>query len=79
MGSEDTGQTREVAFSAAAEARAQEQEAQWLFVQTAESVMLKDGVLTLHGISPSTLFFSDRPERIATHGLTSEFVTFWQR
>jgi hypothetical protein len=68
-----------LAFSAAAEARAQEQEAEWLFVQTAESVTLKDGVLTLHGISPSTLFFSDRPERIAAHGLTAEFVTFWQR
>ncbi len=72
-----------VAFSAAAEACTQEQEAeaevQWLFVQTAESVTLKDGVLTLHGISPSTLFFSDRPERIAAHGLTAEFVTFWQR
>jgi len=72
-----------VAFSVAAEARAQEQEqeqhAEWLFVQTAESVTLKDGVLTLHGISPSTLFFSDRPERIAAHGMTAEFVTFWQR
>jgi hypothetical protein len=68
-----------VALSAATEASAQEQEAQWLFVQTAESVTLKDGELTLHGISPSTLFFSDRPERIAAHGLTAEFVTFWQR
>ena len=68
-----------VAFSAAADARAQDQEAEWLFVQTAESVTLKDGVLTLHGISPSTLFFSDRPERIASHGMTADFVTFWQR
>jgi hypothetical protein len=68
-----------VALSAAADARAQDQEVEWLFVQTADSVTLKDGELTLFGISPATLFFSDRPERIAGHGLTAEFVTFWQR
>lgn len=50
---------------------------EWLFVQTAQSVTLKDGMLTLEGISPATLFFSDRPEKLAGHGLTSEFVTFW--
>ncbi|MGW8283377.1 MAG: hypothetical protein ACWGON_08775, partial [Gemmatimonadota bacterium] len=42
-------------------------------------VSLSDGVLTLYGISPATLFFSDRPERISAHGLTSQFVTYWQR
>ena len=50
---------------------------EWLFVQNAQSVKLADGVLTLEGISPTTLYFSDRPERISAHGLTSEFVTFW--
>lgn len=50
---------------------------EWLFVQNAHSVTLRDGVLTLDGIAPTTLFFSDRPEKIAAHGLTSEFVTFW--
>jgi len=50
---------------------------EWLFVQTAHSVTLEDGILTLDGISPTTLFFSDRPEKIAAHGLTSEFVTYW--
>jgi hypothetical protein len=65
--------------STAPEADAQDQAAEWLFVQNAESVTLKDGVLTLHNISPTTLFFSDRPERIAAHGLTAEFVTFWQQ
>lgn len=64
--------------SAAADARAQNQEVEWLFVQTAESVTLEDGVLTLHGVSPATIFFSDRPERIAAHGLTAQFVTYWQ-
>jgi hypothetical protein len=50
---------------------------EWLFVQNAQSVTLANGLLTLEGISPTTLFFSDRPEKIAAHGLTSEFVTFW--
>jgi hypothetical protein len=50
---------------------------EWLFVQTAHSVTLEDDILTLGGISPTTLFFSDRPEKVAAHGLTSEFVTFW--
>jgi hypothetical protein len=50
---------------------------QWLFVQNAHSVSLNDGVLRLNGVSPTTVFFSDRPKRLAAHGLTSEFVTFW--
>ncbi len=50
---------------------------EWLFVQNAEAVTLEGGLLTLSGISSTTLFFSDRPEKIAAHGLTSEFVTFW--
>ncbi len=68
-----------LAFSVAMEAHAQDEEVEWLFVQTAESVTLKEGVLTLYGITPTTLFFSDRPERIAGHGMTAEFVTFWQQ
>ena len=54
-----------------------EENIEWLFVQNAHSVTLRDGVLTLDGIAPTMLFFSDRPEKIAAHGLTSEFVTFW--
>lgn len=66
-----------IAFAAAADDAPGDQKTEWLFVQTAQSVSLEDGVLTLEGIAPTTLFFSDRPERIAAHGLTSEFVTFW--
>lgn len=62
---------------ASADNKPEEQDIEWLFVQNAHSVTLKDGVLTLEGISPTTLFFSDRPEKIAAHGLTSEFMTFW--
>lgn len=33
--------------------------------------------LTLRGISPVTLFFSDRPERIAGNMQTTDFIPFW--
>ena len=33
--------------------------------------------LTLDGISSTTLFFSDRPERIAGNMMTTAFVPFW--
>jgi hypothetical protein len=33
--------------------------------------------LTLEGVSPVTLFFSDRPERIAGNMTTAKFVPFW--
>jgi hypothetical protein len=69
--------TAAVAFATLAAQDTGGQPTEWLFVQNAKSVSLEDGVLTLGGISPTTLFFADRPERIAAHGLTSEFVTFW--
>jgi hypothetical protein len=53
------------------------EDVEWLFVQTAERVLLDNGVLELQGVDPITVFFSDRPERLAAHGLTSEFVTYW--
>ncbi len=66
-----------LAACAGALAATTEPDIEWLFVQNAQSVTLENGVLTLHGVSPSTVFFSDRPERMAALGLTSEFVTFW--
>ena len=35
--------------------------------------------LTLNGVSPVTLFFSDRPERIAGNMRTEAFVPFWSQ
>ena len=49
-----------------------------LFVQNAEAVVFGQGTLTLKGISPMTVFFSDRPVRIAGHfNTTDEFVPLW--
>ena len=50
---------------------------QYLFVQTAHSITSKGELLTLHGVGPGTLFFSDRPERITGHGATEEWVKTW--
>ena len=54
--------------------------AQLLFVQNATGVELGAGgrSLTLKGLSPTTLFFSDRPVRIAGHYRTEEYLQFWK-
>jgi hypothetical protein len=48
-----------------------------LFVQSAQQVTSGDGALTLHGLAPSTLMFSDRPQRIVGHLTTAQFVEGW--
>jgi hypothetical protein len=51
--------------------------ADFLFVQNARAIVFADGKLTLKGVSPATVMFSDRPERIAGHMATAKFVPFW--
>jgi hypothetical protein len=55
--------------------------ADFLFVQTAKSMAFDKtgGKLTLEGVSPVTLFFADRPERIAGNMNTTAFVPFWSK
>jgi hypothetical protein len=48
-----------------------------LFVQTADSATLADGVLMMGGVNPATIYFSDRPNRVAGHLTTEEFVATW--
>ena len=50
---------------------------EFLFVQTADSVTLADGILTMGGVNPATIYFSDRPDRVAGHLTTDEFVATW--
>jgi hypothetical protein len=51
---------------------------QVLFVQNARAVVFDKGTVTLKGVSPMTVFFSDRPVRIAGHFNTrDEFVPLW--
>ncbi len=53
--------------------------ADFLFVQTAKSMSFDPATkkLTLNDVSPVTLFFSDRPKRIAGNMTTEAFVPFW--
>jgi hypothetical protein len=48
-----------------------------MFVQTAQSITSKEGVITLCGVTPSTLYFSDRPQRVVGHMTTADFVELW--
>lgn len=48
-----------------------------LFVQSAKRVTLTSGKLTLSGVAPTTVFFSDRPRRIAGHVATTEMIPLW--
>ncbi len=54
-------------------------QADFLFVQSAKGMSFDTATqeLTLHDVSPITLFFSDRPERIAGNMKTVAFVPFW--
>ncbi len=48
-----------------------------MFVQTAQGIDSEGGTLTLRGITPSTLYFSDRPQRVVGHMKTADFVDLW--
>jgi hypothetical protein len=54
-------------------------EADFLFVQTADTMSFDpaSNQLTLKDVSPVTLFFSDRPNRIAGNMTTEAFIPFW--
>jgi hypothetical protein len=62
---------------AIASALAQGKQADFLFVQNAASMSYADGKLVMKGVSPVTVFFSDRPDRIAGNMATQVFVPFW--
>jgi hypothetical protein len=55
--------------------------ADFLFVQTAGSMSYDKAAskLTLEDVGGTTLFFSDRPERIAGNMKTAAFVPFWSK
>ena len=50
---------------------------QSMFVQTAQGITSDGETLTLTGVTPSTLYFSDRPQRVVGHMSTSDFVDLW--
>ncbi len=56
---------------------AKEEMVEFLFVQYSETATLSEGVLTLRGVAPETLYFSDRPHRIVGRITTQDFVKSW--
>ena len=62
-----------VAVSAAENAKT----AEFLFVQTARDVRVDGGKMILKGISPTVLFFTDRPERVAGNMLNDRYLKLW--
>jgi hypothetical protein len=54
-------------------------EADFLFVQSSKGLTFDKATnkLTLTGVSPVTVFFTDRPERIAGNMKTVSFIPFW--
>lgn len=61
----------------AAQTKAPAKAPEFLFVQTAKDIAYKDGVLTLQDVSPVTVFFSDRPQRIVGHVRNDLFLKKW--
>jgi hypothetical protein len=55
----------------------QSDEFEALYAQSAAGMAYDNGRLTLNGIAPTTLYFSDRPERITGHIPTQEFFDSW--
>jgi len=51
---------------------------QYLFVQTAQGATMDKEKLILKNVSPTVIFFSDRPKRIAGHMTIEDFVLDWQ-
>jgi hypothetical protein len=64
------------AFAAPAPAK-KEAMLQLMFVQSAKGVAFDENKMTLKGISPSTIFFADRPERITGHLTVPAFLKEW--
>ena len=57
------------------------QEVEFLFVQSAKSLTFDKATnkVTLEGVSPATVFFSDSPDRIAGNMTTAAFIPFWSK
>jgi len=49
-----------------------------LFVQNAAAVSLKDGKLVMRDVEPSTVCFTDRPNRLAGYMPTEAFIPLWK-
>jgi hypothetical protein len=58
-------------------AKAAGKDASWLFIQTARKVQFDGKTLTLSGVDPSVVMFTDRPKRVAEAIPTVTFIKDW--
>jgi hypothetical protein len=65
--------------SATAQTSEKGETADFLFVQSSKGLRFDKATnkLTLTGVSPATVFFTDRPDRIAGNMKTTSFIPFW--
>ena len=57
--------------------RAADSKVQLMFVQSAESLKADDKTLRLVNVSPQTIYFSDRPQRVAGHLTMPAYLEEW--
>jgi len=48
-----------------------------MFVQSAQKIDYKNGVMTLYGVPEQTVFFTDRPNRVMGNLPTTAFTAKW--
>ena len=72
-------QSTEEPAAVAAQEEAVDEMVEYLFVQHAEGVALKEGVLTLEGVGDDVLYFSDRPHRVVGRETIEEFLESWHQ
>jgi hypothetical protein len=58
-------------------AKAAGKDASWLFIQTAQKITFDGKTLTLSGVDPSVVMFTDRPKRAAETIPTATFLKSW--
>jgi hypothetical protein len=58
-------------------AQAQDQRLQLMFVQSAEGMTATDDTLRLIGVGQQTIYFADRPARVAGHLTMQAFLEEW--
>ncbi len=51
--------------------------ADWLFVQNAQAVTFDGHTMTLQGVTPQTVMFTDRPQRMSGDISTTAFTKTW--
>jgi len=66
-----------IGFAGTGGAQEAENTVQLLFVQNASDVVIAKDSLVLKGVAPMTIFFTDRPKRIAGHMATGDLVEDW--